>query len=118
MSLVAPVSSSSSNAVRAAARRAREAQKLKASSGLRASLPEQGDADAQGSQEQTEEKLAHSGTVIDVPIRNAQSDFNFTPTFITQLLGQLLPDPEQKRSGALGAYKELYARIRIFDRFL
>ena len=118
MSLVGPVSSSSSNAVRAAARRAREAQKLKASSGLRANLPEQGDADAQGSQEQTEEKLAHPGTAIDVPIRNAQSDFNFTPTFITQLLGQLLPDPEQKRSGALGAYKELYARIRIFDRFL
>ena len=99
-------------------KRAREAKKLKAASGLRASLPEQSETDAGISEEQTEETLAHSGTVTDVPIRNAQSDFNFTPTFITQLLGQLLPDPEQKRSGALAAYKELYARIRIFDRFL
>ena len=55
---------------------------------------------------------------MDVPIRNAQSDFNFTPTFITQLLGQLMPDPEQKRSGALDAYRELYARIRNFDQIL
>ncbi|HEX4117934.1 MAG TPA: hypothetical protein VHX99_03965 [Rhizomicrobium sp.] len=118
MSLVGPVSSSSSNAVRAAMKRARAAQKLKAASGLRASLPEEAETDAQISQEETEQTLAHSGTVIDVPIRNAQSDFNFTPTFITQLLGQLLPNPERKGSGALSAYKELYARIRVFDRFL
>lgn len=118
MSLIGPVSSSSANAVRAAVKRAREAQKLRAASGLRARLPEQEDKDARVSQEQAEETLAHSGTVIDVPIRNAQSDFNFTPTFVTQLLGQLLPDPEQKRSGALAAYKELYVRIRLFDRFL
>jgi hypothetical protein len=118
MSLIGPVSSSSSNAVRAAAKRAREARKLKGTSGLRASLPEETESGPQLTHEQAEEPLAHSGTVIDVPIRNAQSDFNFTPTFITQLLGQLLPDPERKRSGALAAYKELYARIRIFDRFL
>ena len=118
MSLIGPVSSSSANAVRAAAKRAREAQKLKGASGLRASLPEEAESDARDPYDQAEETLAHFGTVSDVPIRNAQSDFNFTPTFITQLLGQLLPDPEQKRSGALSAYKELYARIRLFDRFL
>jgi hypothetical protein len=118
MSLIGPVSPSSSNAVRAAMKRARAAQKLKASSGLRASLPEHTDSEREISHDQSEEPLLHSGTVSDVPIRNEQSDFNFTPTFITQLLGQLLPNPEGKGSGALAAYKELYGRIRIFDRLL
>ena len=118
MSLVGPIGSSSVNAARAAAKRARTSQKTKAASGLRASLPEQADVCAENSSEQIEDALPHSGTVSDVPIRHAQSDFNFTPTFITQLLGQLLPDPERKRSGALSAYKELYARIRSCDRLL
>ncbi|HUO02705.1 MAG TPA: hypothetical protein VMU31_07995 [Rhizomicrobium sp.] len=118
MSLIGPIGSSSINAARAAAKRARASQKPKASSGLRASLPEETESDAGILQDQGEETLAQSGTVIDVPIRNAQSDFNFTPTFITQLLGQLLPDPERKRLGALAAYKELYARIGVFDRLL
>ena len=118
MSLIGPIGSSSINAARAAVKRARDAQKLKAASGLRASVSDEMESDAEFSQEQSEEPLAHSGTVIDVPIRNEQSDFNFTPTFITQLLGQLMPDPEQKRSGALAAYKELYARVRGFDRLL
>ena len=118
MSLIGPTGSSSINAARAAAKRARASQKLKASSGLRASLGEEPEAEAEFAQEPGAEPLAHSGTVIDVPIRNAQSDFNFTPTFITQLLGQLMPDPEEKDSRALGAYKELYARLRAFDRLL
>ena len=118
MSLIGPIGSSSVNAARAAAKRARASQKTKAASGLRASLSDEADPGAENSHEQIEDALPHSGTVSDVPIRNAQSDFNFTPTFITQLLGQLLPDPEQKRSGALSAYKELYARIRGYDRLL
>jgi len=117
MSLIGPIASSSVNAARAAAKRARASQKAKAASGLRASLPEQADAGTEDSHEQVEDALPHSGTVIDVSKRHAQSDFNFTPTFITQLLGQLLPDPEQKGSGVLSAYKELYARIRAYDRF-
>jgi hypothetical protein len=118
MSVIGPIASSSVNAARAAAKRARAARKAKAASGLRASLPEQADTGADHSREQVEETLPHSGTVIAVPIRHAQSDFNFTPTFLTQLLGQLMPDPERKSSGALSAYKELYARICGCDRLL
>jgi hypothetical protein len=118
MNLIGPIGSSSINAARAAVKRARDKQKLKAANGLHASVTEESESEAENLHEQSEEPLAHSGTVIDVPIRNEQSDFNFTPTFITQLLGQLMPDPEQKNSGALAAYKELYARIRGFDRLL
>jgi len=118
MSLIGPISSSSVNAAKAAAKRARALRKAKAASGLHASLPEQPDASAENPHDQIEVAPSHSATVIDVPIRHAQSDFNFTPTFITQLLGQLMPDPERKPSGALSAYKELYARIRACDRLL
>ena len=118
MSFIGPISSSSVNAAKAAAKRARALRKAKAASGLHASLPEQPDVSAENPRDQIEDALPHPGTVIDVPIRHAQSDFNFTPTFIAQLLGQLMPDPEQKRSSALSAYKELYARIRACDRLL
>ena len=117
MSLVGPIASSSVHAAKAAAKRARVSQKAKAASGLHANVSEQMAPGEQNSCEQIEEALPHSGTVTDVPIRHAQPDFNFTPTFITQLLGQLLPDPEQRR-GALSAYKKLYARILRCDRLL
>ncbi len=68
--------------------------------------------------EQIDETVPHSGTLADVPFRHVSPDTHFTPTFITQLLGQLLPDPEQKASSALSAYRELYARIRVCDRTL
>jgi hypothetical protein len=116
MSLIGPLSSSSISAAKAAANRARASQKPKAASGLRASLPEQMDSGADEAQDRGEEDLDHSGTELDVPFRDAQHDSYFTPTFITQLLGQLLPNPEKGRSGALAAYKELYARIRNYDR--
>lgn len=118
MSLIGPIISSSVNAARIAAKRGRAAEKPKAASGLHASLAEEPEDEAETAQEKADDSLAHSGTVIDVPIRHAQSDFNFTPTFITQLLGQLLPNPEQKNSRALSAYQELYARIGVFDRRL
>ncbi|HXR95724.1 MAG TPA: hypothetical protein VN718_07595 [Rhizomicrobium sp.] len=118
MSLIGPIGSPTVNAAKAAAKRARASQKPKPANGLHAGLPEQTEPDGKNSHRQNEDALPHSGTVIDVPIRHAQSDFNFTPTFITQLLGQLLPDPERKRSGALSAYKELYQRIRACDRLL
>lgn len=118
MSLVGPVLSSSVNASRFAAKRARAAEKIKPGSSLRASLPDEAEAEATIAPESEDDAVVQSGTVIDVPIGHVQSDFNFTPTFITQLLGQLLPDPEQKAANALSAYKELYARIRVFDRLL
>lgn len=118
MSVIGPIGSSSAGAAKAAAKRVRGSQKPNSASGLRASLTEQDEPDTQISQEDIDAAVAHSGTVNDVSFRHAQSDFNFTPTFSTQLLGQLLPDPEQQRSGALSAYKELYARIRVCDRLL
>lgn len=118
MSLIGPIISSPVNAARIAAKRARAAKKPIAASSLRASLPDETEPETEIAQERDGDSLAHSGTVIDVPIRHAQSDFNFTPTFITQLLGQLLPNREQKDAGALSAYKELYARSRVFDRLL
>jgi hypothetical protein len=118
MSLIDPIALSFAGAARAAAKRARASKTLNSASGLAAGLPEQEETSAQNTQEEIDETLVHCGTVNDVSFRHAQSDFNFTPTFITQLLGQLLPDPEQKGSGALAAYKELYARIRVFDRLL
>jgi hypothetical protein len=83
---------------------------------LATNLSEQMDADAESSQDQRENELPHSGTESHVPIRDVLPDSYFTPTFITQLLGQLMPDPERENSGALGAYKALYARIRNYDR--
>lgn len=118
MSLIDSIASSSVGAAKAKARRARSSQKLKSASGLHASLTEQEEFCAQAPQEQLDDALAHSGTMNDAPFRHAQSDFNFTPTFITQLLGQLLPNPEKKDSGALSAYRKLYARIRLCDRQL
>jgi hypothetical protein len=118
MSLVGPVLSSSVNAGRFAGKRARQAEKIKPGSSLRASLPDEAESEAEIAQDGEGDSLAQSGTVTDVPIGHGQSDFNFTPTFITQLLGQLLPDPERKDSNALSAYKELHARIRMFDRLL
>ena len=118
MSLVGPISSSSSNAVRAAAKRARGRKNSKPPVACARACPSTRIATRRFRTIRPRKPLLHSGTVSDVPIRNEQSDFNFTPTFITQLLGQLLPNPEGKHSGALAAYKELYGRIRIFDRLL
>jgi hypothetical protein len=118
MSAIGPIASSSSGAAKAAQRRARASQKPKPASGLNTSLPEQMDSGSDAAHEARDEALDHSGTAEDVPFRNAAPDTYFTPAFITQLLGQLLPDPERKASGAFSAYREFYARIRICDRLL
>lgn len=118
MSSIDPVSGSSNGLAKAALKRARAAQKPRPASSLDGSHSEQEERADDLSQERADQGLHHSGTMTDVPIRHAEPDAYFTPAFITQLLGQLLPDPEEKRSGALGAYKELYACINLCDRLL
>jgi hypothetical protein len=116
MSLIGPIASSSLGASKAAQKRTRASQKAKPSSGLRTDLPERTQSGPDTKSQEDDEALPHSGTLSDVPFRHAAPDRYFTPSFLTQLLGQLLPDPERKRSGALSAYRKLYARIRICDR--
>ena len=118
MSSIGPISGASDGLAKAMLKRARAAQKPRPASGLGGSHSEQEERADDLSREPADHGLHHSGTMTDVPFRNAEPDRYFTPTFITQLLGQLLPDPEEKRSGALSAYKELYARINLCDRLL
>ncbi|HEV7959388.1 MAG TPA: hypothetical protein VGP01_00035 [Rhizomicrobium sp.] len=118
MSSIGPIAGASNGLAKAALKRARAAQKTKPASGLRESRSEQREPHDDLSREPMDQRLPHSGTMTDVPFRHAGEDVYLSPAFATQLLGQLLPDPEQKRSGALSAYKELYARITICDRLL
>jgi hypothetical protein len=118
MSSIDPISGTSSGLAKATLKRARAAQKPRPASGLGESRAEQSKPQHDLSPEPEDQGLHHSGTMTDVPFRNVEPDTYFTPAFITQLLGQLLPDPEEKRSGALSAYKDLYARIKLCDRLL
>ena len=118
MSSIGPIAGASNGLAKAALKRARTAQKAKPASGLRESRSEQREPRDDLPPEPLDQGLHHSGTMTDVPFRHAGEDVYLSPAFATQLLGQLLPDPEQKRSGALSAYKELYARINLCDRLL
>ena len=99
----------------AAARRARRSQKANAASGLHAQGEDKAPVPQAQPQEEPDTTLDHSGTDEPVPFRHAEPN----PLFVAQLLGQLLPNPEQsKSSGAIAAYKEIALRLKLYDRIL
>jgi hypothetical protein len=118
MSSIGSISGTSNGSANAALKRARAAEKARPASGLHESHSDRREQQDDLPPEPMDQRLHHSGTMTDVPFRHAEEDVYLSPAFATQLLGQLLPDPEQKRSGTLSAYKELYARINLCDRLL
>lgn len=109
-------------AVRAASRavtgKARDAEKLKPSSGLQPDMGGNAHSGPLLFQGQRKSDASHSGTIRDVPFRHGPGAPRLTAAFVAQLLGQAMPDTEQRPSGALAAYEEPRLSALLCDRRL
>jgi hypothetical protein len=115
MSSIGGISSFSNGLSLGAIRRARRPQKTSTASGLHAEGEKDAHLPQPAAQDEADSTLDHSGTDDAVPFRHADPN----PFFVAQLLGQLLPSPEQtKSSGAIAAYKEIALRLKLYDRIL
>jgi hypothetical protein len=77
--------------------RSRALQKASDTSGLRGEEQDQSQQPPRHSQTRAHSPLTQSGTAQDVPLRDPRSAPRLTAAFTAQLLGQILPDPEQRR---------------------
>jgi hypothetical protein len=73
-------------------------QKASGASGLRGEGQDRSHQPPPQSQARSFAPLHQSGTDSDVPLRDARSAPRLTAAFTAQLLGQILPDPEKRRT--------------------
>lgn len=98
--------------------RARALQKLNPASGLHTDLDGEANPGPQFSREQPQREPRHSETTAAVPSRYNADAPHLSALFVAQLLGQALPDPEQRPSSALAAYEDVPACVLICDQRL
>ena len=119
MSVIDGISPSSSGLSLRAAKRARDPEKTRPASGLHSELEDEAHALAPVKHKDADQGLDHSGTEDAVPFRNMRTRSSLNPPFAAQLLGQVMPNPEQSKSlSAVCAYKEIARRLKLYDRIL
>jgi hypothetical protein len=107
-----------SNTAQIAMAKARVLQKLKPASGLHA---ETGDTAHPGPSTfkcRRSGDLYQSGTDRTVPFQYGLEAPRLNAAFVAQMLGQMMPDYEQRGSGALAVYGDMPARASFCDRQL
>lgn len=110
--------SPASSAAPAAAAKARALQKIKPASDLHTEVGENPNRGPRFFQDQRRKNLCRFTTDRAVPFRYGMEAPRLSAGFAAQMLGQMMPDPERRNSGALAAYEELPATALLCDRRL
>ena len=118
MRAVGDIHQTASNAVQIAMAKARALQKLKPASGLQAETGDTAHPGASPFRCRRSDALYQSGTDRAVPLRHGLEAPRLNAAFVAQLLGQMMPDREQRNSRALAVYEDMPAPARFCDRQL
>src|SRR5579863_10273484 len=94
-----------SNAAQIAVVKTRASQKLKPASSLHAETGDTARPSASSFKCRRSGDLYQSGTDKAVPFRYGQEAPRLNAAFVAQMLGQMMPDTEQRSSGALAIYR-------------
>lgn len=106
------------SAAPAAAAKTRALQKIKPASDLHTDVGENPYRGPHAFQDQRKNSLCRFTTDRAVPFRYGMEAPRISAGFAAQMLGQMMPDPERRNSGALAAYEELPATALLCDRRL
>jgi hypothetical protein len=98
-----------------AAAKAHASEKLNPASGLQTQLGEDVQTGIRSGKDRRKNTPSQSGTDRLVPFRYSPDAPRLDAAFVAQMLGQLIPNREPGRSGALAAYQEMPEPALVFD---
>jgi hypothetical protein len=96
----------------------RASQMLNPGSGLRADIGSGTHRNAQFSGERQGDGVCQFRTDRAVPFQYSRQAPRLNASLVAQLLGQMMPDPEQRNSSVLAAYEEVPVAAILCDRRL